>query len=110
MQTEIRKRIFQRGKPIGALVGIKCGDRVQLGWSKCAKCDSFVRKRAFQIAWDRAQHGVSPDKKLPFVVALELDAFRERCAKYFKVSISQVMHHYSRDPDGTTYFDIVGEQ
>lgn len=92
METLIKQHV-RKGKNqrnVGVLVGLKTDSgNVNIGWSKCTlkregkPVDTYNRDRGIEIAVGRAidpkDHG-----NIPHLVKSNLDAFKDRCKRYFK--------------------------
>ena len=77
------------GPRVGLLVAIKREDgTIGVGWSKCAKHDVFDRDLAERIAFGRALlwNWDESQENTPFAISRDLQHFRERAYKYFKMS------------------------
>lgn len=69
-------------RKIGVLIGIFADGDIQIGWSKCAKGDTFDKELGDRIALDRAEGGTL--RHLPFKFHEEVERFANRCMRYFK--------------------------
>jgi hypothetical protein len=77
------------GPKVGLLIALKREDgSIGIGWSKCAKQDKFNKELAETIAVGRALlwDWNESQENTPFAISRDLQHFRERAYKYFKMN------------------------
>lgn len=78
----------KKNNKVGAVVGVKNGDTVYVGWSQCAREDRFNKKTAVDMAALRALGGTPADSRdsptIPHDIRRFLPEFYGRLYRYFK--------------------------
>jgi len=93
----------KQGNFKGCLVATKVDDKVQIGWSLCNRYDTFNKKIARQLAYDRATT-VGRDRFLPNSIENDIPEFVLRASRYFKVDASTILCDTHAPKDGTDEF------
>ncbi len=79
-----------RGVPFATLIGFKDDNGVvTVSWSKCHKNDHFDGRVGVDMARMRMKHP-SLRRPVPFKIRHDLQAFKDRCSRYFKVDIEDI--------------------
>lgn len=104
MKDQIKLRILQkRGKAkhrVGVLIGIKLAEnKIGIGFSLCAKGDTYSEEKAMLIATNRAKSSFNRPLHLPHSIKNDYSTFVNKCSKYFKSdSLNEYPSVWINDP------------
>ena len=90
----IKQRIIKYnskgGKRVGVFVAEKIDGKISIGFSLCAKEDTFNEEKAMQIALGRMNQ-TNKILNVPYSIYPEYELFRNKCVRYFKQDDSTIL-------------------